>query len=641
MRSASLNEVNTNISFLRLEDLLLSPPLPAIVSVLIVVGTFILSTCGARWFKCENKTPAELAAVFVLITGLLAAVVHAVAWTGYACLPILRSIAWVLAALGMLQLTKWKPSKLVSVPREYWREGSSLDRSALIVSLLTLLGLFAAALGPATDTDSLDYHLAVPLDWLRHGGAYPRPDWFSATYVGLGESLNMLGLAAGTDGLGAAFQAAGLVVALIAVTAFARSRTDRLFAVLLVVACPVITTLVTAQKPQLLPAAALTVALVILIKRFKTFDLSTALLAFGCAGFAMVSKHSFLLTGTVVLFVGLLAAVRTQRLGLAFLVLGGCFAIFAVPVFARNFVFYGDPLSPLLERWRPGGNPTLIRVAAALRDKGEGVTFGSLARLPWSLTATLNPRILHDLLGIGVFGFLLGLRERGPTRQLFFAALAAFVLLAAFAPLEPRYFFEPYLWAAAAVAAVGSRPSKSLFLIALTVQAALVAGVAIYLAAVFFPGALTQTGRDRVMTLTAPGYAEAKWLDATLPANAVVYEEFRSRLFLPRPFVVGQVVASMAGDQPYVIGDRLVFLKDVPDWKQQLTEFMKEKRVTALVTRYPIESPPFSWLAENYGTPLSGPAEFRSAGRSPFNRGRAISWIVTSLNVDVPVSQSQ
>src|SRR5262249_643593 len=154
---------SANHSFLRLEDLLLPPPLPAIVSLLIVLGTLNLSILGARWIKIENKTAAELAAVFVLTTGLLAALGHAVAWTGYVIVPILRCIAWALAAFGVLQLTKWKPGKLVGFFGEYWREGSRVERVALIISVVTLVGLFAAALGPATDTDSLDYHLAVPL----------------------------------------------------------------------------------------------------------------------------------------------------------------------------------------------------------------------------------------------------------------------------------------------------------------------------------------------------------------------------------------------------------------------------------------------------------------------------------------------
>jgi Protein of unknown function (DUF1420) len=617
----SLKELSANHSFLQLEDLLLPPPLPAIVSLLIVLGTLNLSTRGARWLKTENKTPIELAAVFLITTGLLGALLHALAWAGHASIPVLRFVAWALAALGVLELSKWKPGKVVSLLGEYWREGSRVKRFALIVSVITLIGLFAAALGPAVDADSLEQHLAVPLDWLRHGGAYLRSDWFTARYVGLGESLNMLGLAAGTDGLGAAFQAAGLIVALIGVTAFAKTQEDRILGVLLVVACPIIVPLITSQKAQLLPAAALTVALVILIQRFKMFDLSTALLAFGCAAFAMASKHSFLLTGSVVVLIGLVAAVQAQRLGLALLVLGGCFAMLAAPVFARNLNFYGDPISPLLERWRPDGDPALIAYAQqSLRDYGGSVTVGKLARLPWDLVVTPRPGLVHEALGLGVFGFLLGLRERGPTRQLLLAALAAFALVVALGQPTPRFFLEPYLWCTAAVAAVPSRPLKSLFFKALTVQAVLVAGVAVYLGGLLFPGALAQTERERVMTLVAPGYAEAKWLDATLPLDAVVLGEYRYRALLPRPFV---------------IGDRFLLTKE-PDWRQHLTEFVKEKQVTVLVTQYPIENSRYRWLAARYGTPLAGPAKFREAARSPLNRGNLSAWIAIRINVNGP-----
>jgi hypothetical protein len=615
----SLNVLTANHSFLRLEDLLLSPPLPAVISLLIVLGTFNLSTLGVRWLKAENKTPVELAAVFVITTGLLAALLHAVAWAGYASLPLLRWTGWVLAGLGVVALSRWKPRKVVSLVGQYWTQGSRVERVALIVSGFTLIGLFAAALGPAVDADSLEQHLAVPLDWLRHSGAYPRPDWFTARYVGLGESLNMLGLAAGTDGLGAAFQAAGLIVALFGVTAFAKTQEDRIFAVLLVVACPIIAPLIANQKSQLLPAAGLTVALVILIQRFKMLDLRSACLAFGCAAFAMASKHSFLLTGSVVVLTGLIAAVRGGRLVSAAAVFVCCFVVFAAPVFARNFVFYGDPLSPLLEGWRPNGDPALIAYAQqSLREYGGSLTLEKLARLPWDLVVTPRLGLVHEALGLGMFGFLFALRERGRTRQLLLAALAASALVVALGQPTPRFFLEPYLWCATGIAAVTSRPLKSLFFKALTVQAVLVAGVAVYLGGVLFPGALTQTQREQVMTLMAAGYAEAKWLDATLPSDAVVLGDYRYRALLPRPFVVG---------------DRF-FIKEQNRSSQKLAEFVKENRVTVLVTEYPIESSKYGWLAARYGTALAGPVSFREAARSPFNRGKSTSWIVTSLDVD-------
>jgi hypothetical protein len=625
--------------FLRLDDLLLPPPLPAMLALLMVLGTLHLSRRGVGWLGRGAATPVERAAAFVLTAGVLAALVHALAWAGYAAVSAMRLGGWTLAALGVLELSSWRLAGAKGVLREYLREASLAERCALALSLVTAIGLFTAALGPATDADSLDYHLGVPLDWLRHGGAYPRPDWFTARYVGLGESLNMLGLAAGTDGLGAAFQAAGLVVALVGVAAFARTRADHLLAALFAVACPVIATLITAQKPQLLPAAALTIALILLVRRGERFDPPTALLAFGCTAFAIASKHSFLLTGSVVVLVGLVAAVRAQRLPLALAALMGCVTLIAVPVFARNFAFYGDPLSPLLERWRPGGDPTLIAFAEHLRAEGGPVTLERIARLPWDLAVTLSPSHLHEVLGLGVFGFLLTLRERGPTRPLLFAALAAFALLVASSPLKPRYFLEPYLWCAAAATAMPWRPLKAILFKVLTVQAVLVAAGAVYLGATLFPGALTQRGRDRVMTLMAPGYAEAKWLDATLPADAVVLEEFRYRALLPRPFIVGEKPLFPLKDRFLTfVGDRFL-LTDVPNWKQQFAEFLKEKRVTVLVTQYPIESPSSLWLATRYGAPLAGPAMFRNAARSPFNRGDVIGWIVTRLNIDVPAPQ--
>lgn len=608
--------------FMRLDDLLLPPPLPAMLALLMVLGTIYLSLRGARWLRGSARSPVECAAAFVLTTGLLGALVHALAWGGYASVSAMRLGGWALAALGVLELSSWRLEGAKRVLRKYFSEASLAERCALALSILTVMGLFAGALGPATDADSLEYHLGVPLDWLRHGGAYPMPDWFPARYVGgLGESLNMLGLAAGTDGLGAAFQAAGLIVALLGVTVFAKTQADQLFAVLLVVACPVIVPLIISQKPQLLPAAALTVALVILIQRFKMFDLPTALLAFGCVAFAMASKHSCLLPGSVVVLIGLVAAVRAQRLCLALLALAGCFAMLAAPVFARNFVFYGDPISPLLERWRPGGDPAVIAFAQrGLREYGGLVNFRSLARLPWDLVVTPKLGLIHEALGLGVFGFLLAFRERGPTRQLLLAALAAFALVVTLGQPTARFFLEPYLWCAAGVAPVPSRLLKSLFFKALTAQSVLVAGVAVYLGAVLFPGALTQTERERVMTLMAPGYAAVKWLDATLPPDAVVLEEFRYRALLPRPSVVG---------------DRFV-RTDVSNWEQQLIEFVKEKQVTVLVTQYPIESPAYAWLAASYGALLAGPAKFRSAARSPFNRGDLTGWIVTRLNTNVP-----
>ncbi|MBI1898118.1 MAG: DUF1420 family protein [Acidobacteria bacterium] len=491
---------------------------------------------------------------------------------------------------------------------------------ALLLSLVTLLGLSAAALGPATDADSLDYHLGVPLDWLRHGGAYPRPDWFHARLVGLGESINLLGLAAGTDCLGAVFQAAGIVVALVAVAAYAGNRRDQLLAGLVVLSCPVLVALVPSQKPQLLPAAALTLALVL-----PKSDPVRLGLAFGCTAFASACKYSFLLTGGVVAVFCVLEARRSLQTVKTLVILGACLVLFAFPVYARNFVFYGDPLSPFLEEWRPTSDPAVVEFAAALRQHEGADRLEKILRLPWEVLFPPSPGALTSVLGMGAAGFLLAVRAPGPSRRLLLAALTASVVVVVFGQLSPRFFFEPYLWCGAALVPAEWTLWKSIFFKLLTIQIGVVAALAAFAGLALFPGAWTVNARDRVMMTNAYGYAESRWLDAVLPADAVVLADMRSHALLPRPFLVG---------------DEFVQATSLSKMPVRLTSLLREHRVTAVVTDYPTTEEPCLWWQTHYGLPLSGPETFYLATRNPFNRGTAYQKIVFLLSPRSPRSQA-
>src|SRR5882724_7552190 len=135
----SLNEfLGIAQPFMQLQDLLLPPPLPAIVALLIVLGTLHLGLRGARWLSGSATSPVECAAAFVLTTGLLAALVHALAWGGYASVSTLRLGGWALAALGVLELSSWKIEGAKRVLRNYFSEASLVERCALALSLVTV-----------------------------------------------------------------------------------------------------------------------------------------------------------------------------------------------------------------------------------------------------------------------------------------------------------------------------------------------------------------------------------------------------------------------------------------------------------------------------------------------------------------------
>ncbi|MDP3181562.1 MAG: DUF1420 family protein, partial [Desulfobaccales bacterium] len=399
-------------SFLTLEDCLAPLPLPAIMAVLMVLGCLYLGRLLSRALLPESPQPLHSAAGFILAASLVAAAVHFLALAGLAYSWLLKTMAWGLVACGLLELARLNPQRLFQSAcriQEIFREQSFWGRTALVLLGITLVGLGLAALGPPTDADSLDYHLGVPLDILRHHGAYPRLDWLHARLTGLGESLNMLGLAGGTDILGAALQFAGMLAALVAVISLARTDLDRILVAMGLLGCPVMIFLVPNQKPQMLPTAATTIALILIVQRFRAIDPATLLMAFWCAFFAMACKYPFLLSGGIVVGVGLLAASRARLLGLALGAALAAYLVLVFPVHLQNFLFYGDPVSPFLERWRPQADAAVIGFAAFLRTVSDSQR-NSLP-FPVNLILPSSMGTIPTVLGLGTLLVLVGLRE--------------------------------------------------------------------------------------------------------------------------------------------------------------------------------------------------------------------------------------
>src|SRR2546423_15624452 len=118
----------------------------------------------------------------------------------------------------------------------------------------------------------------------------------------------MMGIAGGTDALGACLQFAGLLLAARAVARDASSASDQTAGWLLVFGCPAMLFLVATQKFQLLPAAAATVALSLLLRHCDQVDAPRLTLAFGIAAFAAGCKYPFLFSAAIVYGFGLHSA---------------------------------------------------------------------------------------------------------------------------------------------------------------------------------------------------------------------------------------------------------------------------------------------------------------------------------------------
>jgi hypothetical protein len=207
------------------------------------------------------------------------------------------------------------------------------------------------------------------------------------------------------------------------------------------------------------------------------------------------------------------------------------------PVWARNLLLYHDPIAPFLERLKAAPDPLMLSLASFIRGGVAPRSFTTWMMLPWSLTGATGRSSFRLTLGLGTLSAIGALACRG-ARMMIAAALAAFLLIAAFSQLTPRFFLEPYLWCVAASAVSPPSPVRRALTLALVAQTILVASMALMLALTVFPGALTESLRNRVMTTVAYGYAEGRFLNANLPPNAVVLAALFQRSQLRAPFVV-------------------------------------------------------------------------------------------------------
>jgi hypothetical protein len=608
--------------YLELADVVLAPPLPALLSTLMTCGVAFLGWLLAQRLRRGRPTPLDVAGGFVVAATGVAVLVHALALAQLSTRTVLRPLGWALAAAGAWAIAKHGRRVLVTAATfASARVGSRGERLGALIGGVTTVGLALAALGPVTDIDSLHYHLCVPLDWLRHGGAYARPDWFHSRLVGLAESLNLLGLGAGTDSFGAALQFGGYIAASIAVAALAKTRANQIVGWLVVASCPVVAFLVPNQKPQMLPSAGTVIALVLTVQRFDDFSLEDAFVAFVCAAFALSSKISFLLSAGFLVLLGLAAARRSGRLVPAVGVAVAALVVVWLPLLGRSYAFFGDPISPFLERFKPEPDPVVVGFSRYLRDMAGERTLVNLLLLPVAILGTVHATAITSVLGLGSLAFIPALATRGRHRMLLWAALAATLACLLLGQLTARFYLDPYLWAGAALAAASEGRLKRLVVGGIYVQGALAALIALYGAASLFPGALTAGRREAVLTRLAAGYPESKWLDRVLPADAVIVAAGgRYHLFSPRPFVVADPVDIHATPS---------------DGEKQLTSLVRDHHLTHLVYDGGDLGTTFERFTHRCRRSLTPPTLFPIAGRNPLNHSQYASQIFAFGDCDL------
>lgn len=614
--------------FLTLDELRLPPALATAVTVFLVTGLLHLGRRLARVLGCQSDDTLATCTGFVVVVGVLGALVHGAALAQVLELWWLRGLGAIVVVCGLVEVVSRMGQLRGSLNRgtSVVVAGSLVDRTSFLAAIAVLGLTTVAALGAPTDIDSLNYHLGVPLEWLRQGGAVDHPEWLSARLIGLGEMVSLVGLAMGTDTVSGALQATSLIAVAVAIGSVAGSPQSRALAWLLVAASPQAVTLTMTQKPQMLPAVGVVLAILIAADRRGPLTRSRIWMASGAIMCAVGSKYIFLLSGLVASAALVLASRRVPKGAQPFAALALCACLLPLTVFVRNMSFYGDPVSPFLEHLHAAPDPAVVGFAEWLSHLGSGRSPRDLALLPLRFIGSRSLAGLPMAMGLGLLAIVF-VRFRKVTvgaldsRFLIASTGAVSLVILVAGRLQPRDFMEVYLLAAcAAVVALRASVLSDLWRFALLGQAAVTLGLVAYGAVRMAPTAILESSRQAYMQEAADEYTAARWLAQVVPGGAVQMAELRAAALFERPFVSFEYARFLATtDLP--MAEKTTLLRRIVGCRG----------ITHLALRSPVDVSVLEPLGDLPGTAVAGPQSFRWTARNPWSRGSAYDMVVREI----------
>lgn len=533
----------------------------AITLTLLGIGRQILK---ASRFAAHN--PWEEAALsFGLGYGSLGTLVLLLGLSGFWSGGLLTSLLALSAVLSLPGLR----ALALSIRNAFAEAGTNSARPDALGScagaLIVLIWLYSMryALIPETFFDALVYHLALPAQYLHHGGIFATPSNSYAGIPALPQMLSGLALAIEPWGISASIMHCSFLlwccVSLIGLSRRLGRPKAGTLAALIFASTPIVIgesfRVSVGLEWTLMELCCLT-GLLAAGEDHDGLSLPAVTLA-GCfLGFAMATKYPAWLLALAVIPLLANGRLSTSEDRKRFIIrLGICAAIAAViimPWVLKNIFFYGNPLYPFFhERFAEvaGASPDWRQISAAGTDLRRLFTpagFWGYLTHPWDflkpvedLTQTIGPIYPALLPGLLLFP----LERRGKLIALF--AAAAWIPLSLLSPMTR--FFIPHLAVLALLAAyliegIDSRWAGQSFRAGVLGFGALSAlgwaamdthreKLPIYLGAKSFNDFLAHTA----ISYPPPPYAGYQYLNENAPASAkvLVYGESRG-LYLNR-----------------------------------------------------------------------------------------------------------
>jgi hypothetical protein len=402
-----------------------------------------------------------------------------------------------------------------------------------------LLFYFLISISAVTDIDSIDYHLGVPLEWYRNESFNARYDWLHYRGASLGEILNLFGLHFGSDNFGQLIQFFSLLLVLLSSKKFLNEKNFFFFSVI-ILGCPVLIFLTSTQKHQLFASSLIYFSILLSLeinKNFNKFYLATILFILS---FCITIKVNYLIPSFFIFIFCFYTAIKKFKFLyiLSFSIIS--FFIIAFPHFYKNFLYYGDPLTPLLENYKKIPDPIILEFARLEKNFAFEQNDNFLSKF-LKLFFTNDPGKISRVLGLGFIGiFLIRFNKLSYDQKIIYlvSIIIFMIYLLTFIGMG-RYYLDIF-FSLSLILALNYEKLRlnKFFNFLLICQSFFVFLCIIYGAYFLSPSAILNSKNIEIQKIAAEGYDLFQKVDIILPEKSKLFiNNSRSYSFVPREFI--------------------------------------------------------------------------------------------------------
>ena len=505
-----------------LQNNIFEAPYSLIVSILIFLGIFYVGHLAIIFFlKLLSFKYKEKYYLFSPLIGtyIVIYVIYILINIGFGHKNLFTIFSFTLFVLGLINILfffnkiNYFISKLKDDPKNIY-----------IFVIIIYIGLLLVSLSPITHADSLDYHVSGAIDLFHKGNFHQELLPMHNHLVSIGEIILALGFALKAEQLGGLVQYSSL---LSLIPIFTGNKKKNILILLLILCTPVTLFLVSSPKPQLLYSISTLLIFFLLINYFEKIEKNKLKIIFPLLILILaingLVKHSFLLSSALLGFYSLYLMGKKKLLIFSLFSILVVFFITFFPNWYSKYNTYGTEiwnliLSPLpiniygfgkAHHLLVGGNIQILEIFVPFRWQDFSHTYGPAFLISFFL---INRKILDYKIP-------------------FLLIILFFFNVLVFGSNLPRFLFEGYLWFLFLISKTTydyKNLSFKTFNLTILLQSFAIFLVILFYVFLIFPGSLSISIRDKVMSNNADGYSASKWVNQNLSQQNVLISTHRS-----------------------------------------------------------------------------------------------------------------